>query len=89
MMKRNRKILYIMILGIIAICFSKFPLGKKVSATMADEEIIVQTEYGYDSYAKFGRYMPITAKVSSKEDFSGWLEASIPLKERAKYIARK
>ena len=65
-MKRKRKILYIMILGIIAICFSKFPLGKKVSATMADEEIIVQTEYGYDSYAKFGRYMPITAKVSSK-----------------------
>lgn len=88
-MKRNRKILYIMILGIIAICFSKFPLGKKVSATMADEEIIVQTEYGYDSYAKFGRYMPITAKVSSKEDFSGWLEASIPLKEESKVYRKE
>lgn len=89
MRKRNRKLLYIIILIIIVICFSKFSLGKKASASMADEEFIVEIEYGYDSHAKFGRYMPITAKIKSDEDFSGWLEASIPQMEESKLYRKE
>lgn len=89
MRQRNRKVLFILMLAIIIIGFSRVSLGQKVSASLPDEAVNVEVEYGYDSFANFGRYMPITAKINSNEDFSGWLEASIPQIEDRKVYRKE
>ena len=89
MRRRNKKVIIILMLTIIIIGFSKFSLGQKALASPSDEVVNVEVEYGYDSYANFGRYMPITAKINSNENFTGWLEASIPIIEERKVYRKE
>ncbi len=53
--------------------------------------ITMEYTYGYNSYGKYGRQIPVFAKLKNKtkHKFSGWLEVAIPLVENVKVYRKQ
>lgn len=44
-----------------------------------DSDLTVVVDYGYDQYAKYGRYMCVTAAITNNgKDFTGWVQVMVP-----------
>lgn len=47
------------------------------------DDIRMTIDYGYDGYAKYGRYMNVRATITGKEkEFRGWLQVIVPKAEK-------
>ena len=62
----------------------------EITAAAADEDVDTTTsvtiamtvDYGYSHYAKYGRYMSVSATLTNNgEDFEGWLQVIVPKAE--------
>ena len=55
------------------------------------QQITMEYSYGYNFYGKYGRQMPIFAKLENRSntDFHGWLEATIPLVENGQVYRKE
>ncbi|MDF2588719.1 MAG: hypothetical protein K0S41_2560 [Anaerocolumna sp.] len=52
-------------------------LEKTITAT--NETMSITVDYGFDQFAKYGRYMEVTVNVENKQtDFQGWFEIVVP-----------
>lgn len=91
MRKRNKGLILLTLLLLVTCLIKQGPgLGElalkgehlQVSASRAPEDLSISLSYGYNTYAKHGRYMPISAEVlSANSDFNGWFEVRIPFVE--------
>lgn len=83
-MKKNWLRKWIVILFIIICIFMGVYLGNSIPVAGAPTSITTDSftmtvDYGYNRYAKFGRYLNVSAVITNKgEDFNGWYQVIAP-----------
>ncbi len=70
--KKRFEILYVFLF----ICMLVLNTAEQIQSD--EEEIMLQTECGYDGYGKFGRNIPFSAEIISSRSFQGVLRIIVP-----------
>lgn len=84
--KQNLLIAALLVLGVISLLTGKAVFAGNTGAgkiTAYSENITMSVDYGYDHYAKYGRYMNVSAVLVNEGGlFNGWLQIIAPRSEK-------